>query len=81
MLSTKQLSALRRAEGAPNRLRAAMALGEVTQVEVAAAIGVTQPHVSEIVNGNYSRLPLQTAQKLAEFFGCSIDDLFPSVAA
>ena len=81
MLNTKQLAQLRRAEGSPNRVRAAMGLGDVTQVQVAAAIGVTQPHVSEIVNGNYSSLPLPTAQRLAAFFGCAIEDLFPSRAA
>lgn len=58
-----------------------MQLVEVTQVQVAAAVGMTQSHISEIANGNYSSLPLSTAQKLADYFGCSTDILFPLRAA
>ena len=57
-----------------------MRLARVTQVQVAAAIGVTQSHISEIANGNYSSLPLDTAQDIAGFFGPDVttDDIFPS---
>lgn len=78
MMTAKQRTRLRSHEPEPNRIKAAMKLLGVTQVQVAAGVGVTQSHVSEIANGNYSSLPLDTAQKLAEYFGCSTDDLFPS---
>ncbi len=79
MLTRKQLATLRAAklEGA-NKLKKAIELAEVTQVQVADGIGSKQSHVSEIANGNYSRLPLETSQKLARFFGCQIEDLFPA---
>jgi plasmid maintenance system antidote protein VapI len=58
-----------------------MELLALTQVRVADGIGVTQSHVNKIVNGNYVSLPLETAQRLSDFFGCSTDILFPSRAA
>lgn len=78
MLSAEQLDELRKSSGAPNRLRKAMELGGLTQVRLAEGVGVTQSHISEIVNGNYSRLPMETARNLAGHFGCSLEDLFPS---
>jgi len=77
-LTRKQLTQLRSADAAPNRLREAMQLAEVTQVVLAGELSITQSHVSEIVNGNYSRLPLDTAQRFAVFFGCAVEDLFPA---
>lgn len=77
-LTEQQVLELRHSElEGPNKLRKAIKLARVTQVEVAAAVGIRQPHVSEIANGNYSSLPLETARDLATFFGCTIDDLFP----
>lgn len=58
-----------------------MQLLDLTQTQVADGIGVTQSHVNKIVNGNYVSLPLETAQKLSDFFGCNTDVLFPSRAA
>jgi predicted XRE-type DNA-binding protein len=82
MLSKKQLTQLRasRLEGA-NKLKQAIAIAGVTQVQVAEGIGSTQPHVSEIANGNYSRLPFDTVVSLAQYFGCASEDLFPSKVA
>lgn len=54
-----------------------MKLLGLTQVQVADGIGVTQSHINKIVNGNYSSLSLETAQKVADFVGCSTDLLFP----
>lgn len=78
MLTPKQIEVLRESPLAPNRVKVAMRLAGLTQVEVAAKLGITQSHVSEIANGNYSSLPLDTARKFATFFGCLIEDLFPS---
>jgi len=79
MLTRKQLAALRghKASG-PNRLKKAIELAGVTQEQVADAIDSSQSHVTEIANGNYSKLPLETARSLSRFFGCSIEDLFPA---
>lgn len=77
-LTKPQIRELQRASlDGPNKVRKAMGLAGVTQVQVARAIGITQPHVSEIVNGKYSSLPLDTARDFADFFGCALDDLFP----
>lgn len=77
MLNEQQLAALRLSEATPNRLRVAMALLHVTQVQLAAALGVEQSFISKVVRGRYSRLDLRFGQRLAAYFGCSVDDLFP----
>ncbi len=79
MLTRKQLGELRRAKAVPNRLRAAMALTTppTTQVQLARALGCTQPQVSRLVKGQYSSMSLDTSRELARLFGCDVDDLFP----
>lgn len=79
MLTPKQLKELRRAPGAPNRLKAAMALVEETQVQLEQAVGIPQSQISKIKNGKYSRLPYETVRILSVHFGCAPDDLFPAV--
>lgn len=78
MLSPEQVDTLKAAEpeGA-NRVWNAMRLAGITQVQLAAGVGLTQPHISDLANGKYSALPLETARKLSDFFGCAIEDLFP----
>lgn len=80
MLSKRQLTQLRKASPAPNRVGSAMRLHRprVTQEQLEDAIGVAQPTISSIVNGKTPKLPLETARKFARFFGCSIEDLFPA---
>lgn len=79
MLTVRQLKELRSMQvDEPNKLRKAMELAGVTQVQIAAAVGVTQPHVSDIANGKYTALPIETARRFSNFFGCTIDDLFPA---
>lgn len=82
MLSADQVEALKSVEpeGA-NRVWNAMRLAGITQVQLAAGVGMTQPHISDLANGKYSALPLETARRLAEFFGCAIEDLFPAPEA
>ncbi len=79
-LSTEQLDALRAVPlGAmPNKLRIALALTKAKQVDVADATGIQRPNLSNLVTGDYKTLTVTTAQKLADFFGCQIEDLFPS---
>lgn len=82
MLTRKQLSDLRRAEPgqANNRIKLAMQLAEVTQVQVAAAIRISQSQVSEDAAGNFSEMSLDKARAYARYFGCTVDDLFPADA-
>lgn len=76
MLTTKQLAILRRAPAQHgNRLRVARKLAGKTQVEVAAAIGITQGSLSEIERR--TNVTLATAQRLARYYGCTIEDVFP----
>lgn len=79
MLTENQIDQLKAepVQGA-NRLGRAMEIASVTQVQLAEAIGHTQPYVSSIVNGKYSALPIETARKFSSFFGCSIEEMFPA---
>ena len=70
----------------PSRRRAAkqirwrtveISLAGVTQVTLAAVIGVTQAYVSDVARQRYSTITVASARKFTRFFGCSIDDLFP----
>lgn len=78
MLNREQVEQLRREPvAAHNRLGLAMELAGVTQVQLAEGADLTQPYVSQILNGKTPRLPLATAQRIASFFGCAIEDIFP----
>lgn len=78
MLNSEQLDALRREPAAgPNRVAAAKEMLGLTQVQLASAIGVTQSLVSKVERGELPKLPVETARKFSEFFGCAIEDLFP----
>lgn len=80
-LTEEQLTALRAvpvSKELPNRLRVAMALADVKQVELAESIGMSQASVSDIRNGKYNDLKHATVQRFAEFFGCYIEDIFPA---
>ena len=80
-LSTEQLATLRAVPlgSMPNRLRIALALATARQAEICEETGLTPSQVSDLVNGNYSTVILETGQRIAAFFGpeCTTDDLFP----
>jgi transcriptional regulator with XRE-family HTH domain len=78
-LSPEQIEALRAVPlGAmPNKLRIALALAKARQSDIVEEIGIAAPHVSQLVNGRYTNVTIDTARKYAEFFGCAIEDLFP----
>lgn len=81
-LSGEELKALRAAPvtaTSPNRLRVAMALLGLSQAEVAAGAQLTRPTISDIYNFKVLDVKLGTLRALADFFGCSIDDLFPAI--
>ena len=60
-----------------NRVARAISLAGVTQVNVAAVIGVTQAYVSDVARQRYRTITVEKAWKFANYFGCSIEDLFP----
>ena len=76
MLTEQQLAILRVEPGA-NRVAKAISLAGVTQVTLAEAIGLSQPYISDVARGRYRTITVEHARKFADYFGCSIEDLFP----
>ena len=74
---TKQQIEIVRSEPGSNRMARAMGLTRVTQTTLADAIGLSQPYVSDVIRGRYRTITVANARKFANFFGCSIEDLFP----
>ena len=79
-LTPEQLDALRAVplSTMPNKLRIALALTQQKQVDVALATAIQAPNLSNLVTGGYKTLTVETARKLADHFGCAIEDLFPA---
>lgn len=75
-LTPRQLRQLRAAEG--NRIRAARQLLGLTQVQMCAQLGMTQSQLSDLERQRWVSPTLATARRLSEFFGCTVDDLFPA---
>lgn len=82
-LSSTQLRELRRSDPAPtgNRLAKAMVIAGLTQAELADALGLAQPYISDVVRGRHSTITVENAHKFADYFGCSIKELFPPQSA
>ena len=80
MLSKKQLAVLRAdlESPGPNRVASAISLARVTQGAVARALGLPQPYISDVARGRYQTITVRNARKFAEYFGCAIEDLFPT---
>lgn len=77
-LTREHIRRLRTITGVHNRIRAARELLGLTQLQLAAALGVTQPQLSDWERGRYGDMTLSRAQQLATFFGCAIEDIFPA---
>lgn len=79
-LTPDQLTALRAVPlGAmPNKLRIAMALAGANQIEICDETGYAAPSMSRLVTGRYQDASLDTCRKIAGYFGCAIEDLFPA---
>ncbi len=77
MVLTRQQLAILRSEPGTNRVAKAIALAAVTQATVAEALGLPQPYVSDVARRRYKTITVENARKFANFFGCSIEDLFP----
>ena len=52
----------------------------MTQTELAIAVGVTQPSISDYDSGK-KRPTIDTAKKLADALGCTVDDLLKDAKA
>lgn len=81
MLESGQVEQLRTTpvtDEIPNRLGVAIRLSGRTQKQIADELGMTEPHLSDIKRGKFRSVSLETAHKLAAYFGCAIEDLFPS---
>lgn len=79
-LTLEQVEALRAMPlgDAPNRLRVAIAMAGVKQNEVARAIDMAPANLNLIVAGKrYTTITLATARKIADYFGATVEDLFP----
>jgi len=58
-----------------NELKVCRAKHEITQEELAKEIGVTRQTIGALEKNRYNP-SLELAFKLAEFFDCSIEDIF-----
>lgn len=76
-MSAAQLKSLRKSKSA-SRLREARSILGLTQEQLAEAVGVSQSSLSDLERQRYGGVTIDTAHRFAEFFGCSIEDLFPS---
>lgn len=79
-LTRTQLSDLRAASvpSTGNRLALAIQLSGETQTSLGEKIGVPHVYVSDLARGRFPNITLKSAYKFAAFFGCQIEDLFPS---
>lgn len=81
-LTPTKIKQLQRApvESVLNRVALAIELSGETQGAVASALGWTQAYLSNVCRGKFQTITVDNAHKLAEYFGCAIEDLFPSKA-
>ena len=64
--------------GAKNRIRLAIALSGAMQRDISTETGIHTSNLSGIVTGRLAGVHVETARKLATYFGCQIEDLFPA---
>lgn len=79
-LTVEQLAALKAVPlgTMPNKIGLALTLTGQSQTAVSEAIDIPRPNLSKIINGRYEGIQLETSRKIAEHFGCAIEDLFPA---
>jgi DNA-binding XRE family transcriptional regulator len=77
-LTAVQLKALREAPlTGGNRIACARRLLGLTQTEMGQQLGMQQPEVSNLEHQRYGGITVARASKIANYFGCHIEDLFP----
>ena len=79
-LTAEQLQRLRAEPATGNRVGAAVRLAGITQTQLAEALDEANSYVSDLARGRYNSTTVAKAHKFAEFFGCSIEDLFPATS-
>lgn len=79
VLTNAQIRSLRSLPGqaSGNRLGFAIRLARMTQGDLARATGFSQPYISDVVRGRYGTITLGNARRFAQYFGCTLEDLFP----
>ena len=79
-LTRKQLDALRETKPGPsgNRLANAIEILDIPMARVADGTGLRYTYVSDVTQGRWQTITVENAHKFAVFFGCHIEDLFPS---
>lgn len=61
-----------------NRLAVAFEITERTQSDCVRETRFTAAYVSDMVRGRFQNISIDNARVFAEWFGCQIEDLFPS---
>lgn len=79
-LNNKQLAELRKTPlgASGNRVQAAIDLLGTTQVATAEETGFKVSYVADVARGRHQTITVTNGHRFAEFFGCTIDDLFPA---
>lgn len=79
-LTPEQVLALRSVPlgSMPNKVRLARTMLGLSQGDVARELDFNQPLLSQIERGDYGDVMLERSRAIADLFGCSIEDLFPS---
>lgn len=78
-LTKAQLRRLQQTEAAHgNRVEAARRMLNLSQLAMQEQAGIRQTYISAVERGNYRTVTVDSARRFAEFFGCTIEDLFPS---
>lgn len=79
-LTSAQLDELRATPLGPsgNRVQKAIDLLDTTQTATADGIGFKVSYVADVARGRHATITVANGHRFAEFFGCTIDDLFPA---
>jgi plasmid maintenance system antidote protein VapI len=81
-LTSAQLARLKReASDKPNKILDALYLVRARQQDLVVATGLHASKISELVNGKYSRISLDTARRVSQALGACIEDIFPPACA
>jgi transcriptional regulator with XRE-family HTH domain len=79
-MTAKQRAQLRDVSPWPsgNRLGAAFILDGRSQMECSRETGFSPQYISDVKAGRFDYPSLENAHRFASFFGCAIEELFPS---
>ncbi|MBF2046196.1 helix-turn-helix transcriptional regulator [Leptolyngbya sp. NK1-12] len=58
------------------RLRVLMAEKEITQIQLRESLGLGSNTISKLYNNRFDRVDRETIEKLCDYFGVEIGDLF-----